>query len=259
MVVQWSASEGAQIKFGEIGGYSAANPHSMALMQFTNSLNQTKSLSDALLQIVRSFKLCRALGRLPITCSVGTVQDPTIQMPRNHFAASQNFSIICESPCHYRLIFRGHYVVDLLVEEEDMIFVRDGAHSKFSNSVVLEGWRPISGLLSFLRMGSPNPMETIGEPFVQFDNPLATALPEGHIWAGSEGASYSIETIKRVLTPTQVNLSVTSRNVAADPCRINISPIEQFLSSSYILDFIAKHIRYEMNLQQRNAQHLQVF
>ena len=86
VVITWSPSDGAQIKFGEIGGGSAANPHSMALMQFTNSLNQTKSLSDTLLQVVRSFKLCRALGRLPITCSVGTVQDPTIQMPRNYFS-----------------------------------------------------------------------------------------------------------------------------------------------------------------------------
>ena len=84
-VITWSPTEGAQIKFGEIGGFSAANPHAMALMQFQNSLNQSKSLSDTLLQIVRSYNLCRALGRLPITCAVGTVCDPTIQLPRTHF------------------------------------------------------------------------------------------------------------------------------------------------------------------------------
>ena len=182
--VTWSSSDGAVIKFGEVGGISAANPHSMALSQFTTQLNQHKCLSDTLLQIIRSHKLCKALGRLPITCSVGTVLDPTVQLPRTHFSglwcefffrdlclqpllnilnflhqtffsplkkARQNFSVICESPCHYRLIFRGYYAIDLLVDKDDQVFVRDGAHSKFSNQNLLDGWRPISGLLSFLR------------------------------------------------------------------------------------------------------------
>ena len=82
----WSSSDGAVIKFGEVGGISAANPHSMALSQFTTQLNQHKCLSDTLLQIIRSHKLCKALGRLPITCSVGTVLDPTVQLPRTHFS-----------------------------------------------------------------------------------------------------------------------------------------------------------------------------
>ena len=84
--VTWSSSDGAVIKFGEVGGISAANPHSMALSQFTTQLNQHKCLSDTLLQIIRSHKLCKALGRLPITCSVGTVLDPTVQLPRTHFS-----------------------------------------------------------------------------------------------------------------------------------------------------------------------------
>ena len=68
-VVTWSYTEGAQLKFGEVKGQSAANPHSISLSQFQNELNNSKSLSNVLVQIIRSFQLCRALGRLPIHCS----------------------------------------------------------------------------------------------------------------------------------------------------------------------------------------------
>ena len=68
-VVTWSYTDGAQLKFGEVKGQSAANPHSISLSQFQNELNNSKSLSNVLVQIIRSFQLCRALGRLPIHCS----------------------------------------------------------------------------------------------------------------------------------------------------------------------------------------------
>ena len=116
VVITWSYSEGAQLKFGEIRGISASNPHSIALLQFQTALNETKSLANIILQLTGSFQLCRALGRLPIHCSVGTVEEPKLGTQQRPPVARQNFSVICESPCHYRLIFRNYYCIDFVVQ-----------------------------------------------------------------------------------------------------------------------------------------------
>jgi hypothetical protein len=128
----------------------------------------------------------------------------------------------------------------------------------FFQHPILDGWRPISGLLTFLRLGTQMNSDTIGDPFVQLENPLSTSLMDGRIWAGSEGASFSFDVIKRQFMPESTNLSIPGGNVGRDPCRVTISPIEQFLSCSYILDFVGRHIRHEMNQQHRPSQ-LQVY
>ena len=104
-------------------------------------------------------------GRLPVHCSVGTVDDSKqvgVSPTHQKFVARQNFSIICESPCHYRMFFRGYYCIEFVVNGESKIFIRDGAHSRFSNSKILEGLNPISGLIPFFCNGRPLPEDVIG-------------------------------------------------------------------------------------------------
>ena len=60
-----------------------------------------------------------------------------------------------------------------------LVFVRDGAHSKFSNTKVMEGLHPISGLIPFFLQGQPPPDNSIGEMFVRIDDALSQELPQG--------------------------------------------------------------------------------
>ena len=251
--IKWDYAEGAVMRFGEIRGNSAANPHSIALLQFQNTLNQSKSLSNILLQITYSFPLCRALGRLPVHCSVGTVDDNKqvgVSPTHQKFVARQNFSIICESPCHYRMFFRGYYCLEFVVNGESKIFIRDGAHSRFSNSKILEGLNPISGLIPFFCNGRQLPDDIIGEHYIRNDD-NSSDLPAGNIWAGAEGATFDIEVVKHLLMPTNFNLGSDGFHGSQPNHRIvSISPLEQFLSASYILEFIRRYIRTE--IQQTN-------
>ena len=100
--------------------------------------------------------------------------------------------------------------------------------------------------------------QNIGEHFIHVENPLAVSLPEGHIWAGSEGDRFPTELIKRALMPGLERLHNSSAPSGRDPPTIRLSPVEQFLSASYILDFMARHIRHEMNSQARSIPNIQV-
>ena len=91
------------------------------------------------------------------------------------FVARQNFSIICEQPCHYRLTFRNYYCVQFIIQSDGQVYVRDGAHSRFSNTKVLEGLSPISGLIPFFRQGTQVD-DSIGEQYIRHDEQQESGL-----------------------------------------------------------------------------------
>ena len=72
------------------------------------------------------------------------------------------------------------------------------------------------------------------------------------IWGGSEGATFRIEQIAHLLQPNVFNMGTDGFHQSNQMmCRITISPLEQFLSASFILDYIRRQIRQDMQNQQR--------
>ena len=80
------------------------------------------------------------------------------------------------------------------------------------------------------------------------------ALPDGVIWTGSEGAVIPINNIKQLLQPAIFQMCTDVYHTNALPGRLTISSLEQFLSASYILEYIKRHIRQEMAQTNRPSQ-----
>lgn len=241
-IIEWSDRDSGKVSFGEVGNTCAANPHSLTQMQVQANLNHSKNLPEVMAQVVRGYKLVRLLGTLSVACTVGVLPEPGGRNSRNLSAARQNFTVLCESPCHFRLIYRGHYCVEFLIVDDDCVLVRDASHSKFSNTKLLASWHAITGLIAlFSSFGQPV-KQTIGEQFLSTEHdPESRLLQDGVIWAGNQGGVFSIDTVKQVFTARPVAIGSAMNQALEHP----ISPLEEFLAAVYLFDFTRRHIQYE--------------
>ena len=79
-------------------------------------------------------------------------------------------------------------------------------------------------------------------------------LPDGVIWTGSEGAVIPMANVETLLQPTVFNMGTDGYHTNAIACRLMISPLEQFLSASFILEYIKREITREMSQSNRPTQ-----
>merc|ERR1712139_75726 len=93
--------------------------------------------------------------------------------------------------------------------------------------------------------GQPPPDNSIGEMFVRIDDALSQELPQGVIWSGAEGSTFSVETISQLLRPQMLSMGTDGFQASSVVCKVSISPLERFLSSSYMLEYIRKYIQLD--------------
>ena len=68
-----------------------------------------------------------------------------------------------------------HFTLENRLSERN-VFIRDGAHSRFSNTAILEGLNPVSGLIPFFQQGQMQNQEIIGEPYIRKEDPMQSEL-----------------------------------------------------------------------------------
>ena len=96
--------------------------------------------------------------------------------------------------------------------------------------------------------------------FVRIDDALSQELPQGEsfgyigilyepysgvIWSGAEGSTFSVETISQLLRPQMLSMGTDGFQASSVVCKVSISLLERFLSSSYMLEYIRKYIQLD--------------
>jgi len=188
----------------------------------------------------------RLLGTLSVACVVGVIPEPG--RARNIQAARQVFTVLCQSPCHYRLLYRGQYCIEFLMVDNETVLIRDASLSKFSTTKLLSNWHPITGLLAlFSAFGSPM-QPIIGEQFLSTEHDFdSKTLPEGVVWASNNGGHFNIEIVKQVFASRPVSLGNVLGAGVDD--QFSISPLEEYLAAVYLFDFTRAHVKHETHKQ----------
>ena len=62
----------------------------------------------------------------------------------------QTFCVIPQSSTHLRLVYRNVYCIDIVIQLDGFLSIRDGAYNLFDKTKIFEDLTPIQGLKRFL-------------------------------------------------------------------------------------------------------------
>ena len=74
----------------------------------------------------------------------------TFQKSQRSMVPVQSFCLIPQSSTHIRILYRNIYCIDVMIQSDGLIAIRDGAYSLFDKSKALEELTPIQSLKAFL-------------------------------------------------------------------------------------------------------------
>ena len=135
---------GKNQKFSLIFGGTEENsgmcPHNLIKTQLEHHLNQNRNLALLGKVLHETYGAVKALARLPVT----PVNVPKINPP------VQTFSVIPQSPTHYKVVFYSSYCLDIYVRSDNHILIRDAAISLFNTGKAMEDIQPIPFIKNFL-------------------------------------------------------------------------------------------------------------
>ncbi|XP_054168688.1 mediator of RNA polymerase II transcription subunit 14-like [Oppia nitens] len=145
VTIYWKTTEKRfQLFFGCIGSApSDSNPHVIISSQLQHEFNQHLSIIQ-LIQIlnytINPLLTIQSLSGIPL---LGVINSRP-QLP------VQSFCAIPQSSTHIRIVYRNIYCLDITINSDNTIAIRDGALSLFDKMKVMEELIPIQGLKAFL-------------------------------------------------------------------------------------------------------------
>ena len=141
--VLWNATQNKfSLIFGGIKEAAAMSPHNLIKTQLEHHLNQHRNLALLGKILHETYGATRALVRLPTT----PVTLPKIKIN----PPMQTFSIVPQSPTHYKVFFYSSYCLDIHLRSENYILIRDAAHSLFTQGQIRNEIEPIPFIKNFL-------------------------------------------------------------------------------------------------------------
>lgn len=144
VVIHWKSLEKRfQLNFGVTGtGAKNSNPHVLVSMQLQNEFNQHKSIATLIQTLVTTFEPLLSILKLSSIPLLGAVNSrPLVPV--------QTFGVIPQTASHLRLVYRNTYCIDIVIQADGLVAVRDGAISLFDKTKS-EDLSPIPSFKSFL-------------------------------------------------------------------------------------------------------------
>ncbi|RWS16530.1 Mediator of RNA polymerase II transcription subunit 14-like protein [Dinothrombium tinctorium] len=130
--------------FGIAGAVqSSNNPHVIVSTQLQHEFNQHLSIAALIQNLNATLNPLLTIQNLTSIPLLGVLNSRP-QVP------VQTFTIVPQSSTHIRLLYRNTYCVDVILQMDDLVAIRDGAYSLFDKGKVLEELTPIQGLKAFL-------------------------------------------------------------------------------------------------------------
>lgn len=138
-VVTWKAND----KRFHLGlgctGQLGSNPHSAIREQLEFFLNRERSCGYLARVLHETYEPLASLAKLPTTLHLGV-------LPVKPPIPAQSFTVMAHSPTHLRLSYCNLYCLDVRLQSEGQVSIRDGAFSVFDKSKVIEEFCPTQGL-----------------------------------------------------------------------------------------------------------------
>ena len=142
--VTWKANE-KRFHLGlGCSGQLGSNPHSALREQLEFFLNRERSCGYLARVLHETYEPLASLAKLPSTLQLGVLP---VKPP---IPAVQCFTVMAHSPTHLRLAYCNLYCLDVRLQSDGQVSVRDGAFSVFDKSKVIEEFCPTQGLKAFL-------------------------------------------------------------------------------------------------------------
>ena len=137
--VTWKAQE-RRFHLGlGCSGQLGSNPHSPIREQLEFFLNKERSCGYLARVLHETYEPLASLAKLPSTLQLGVLSTkPPIPV--------QTFTVMAHSPTHLRLAYCNLYCLDIRLQSDGQVSIRDGAFSVFDKSKVIEEFGPTQGL-----------------------------------------------------------------------------------------------------------------
>lgn len=218
VTIHWKSMEKRfHLTFGVCGiqgGYT--NPHSLVSIQLQNEFNQCKCIATLVETLDSTLEPLSAFINLSTVTHLGVITSrPSVPV--------NSFCLIPQTSSHIRLVYRGFFCLDITVQSDGLIAVRDGACTIF-DKVKAEDLSPIPGLKSFLHLFVDRSVTQLRRPSQADDdnNP-----PSPHLEGGSNSTdqfSFTNNSNSMRNASPAVGMSDGSSNPALRSTHINSNP-----------------------------------
>ncbi|CAG0893105.1 unnamed protein product [Darwinula stevensoni] len=132
-----------QLHFGTSGACGTSNPHIIVASELQSYFNRDRNLAAVCHILHETYTPLSSVSKLPTVPQLGILHSrPQVPIPM--------FAIIPQTPFHIRIVYCGMHCLDVLFRGEGLVAVRDGAHSRFNRSRLVEELSPAPGLKTFL-------------------------------------------------------------------------------------------------------------
>lgn len=219
--LMWKPSDRRfQLIFSVVGGQPfSSNPHGFMATHYKHEFNQHKSIKTLIEHLNATLKPLMILEELPVYPFLGLVSHrPNIP--------SASFCLIPLSSTHLKLIYRNWHSIDITMQLDGSIVVRDGAFSKFDRNRTIEDLNSIYNFESFLYR--PHSATCYILSFNEFVKIFQVPHLEQHL-----GMSFMIKNIHKRLTSSQT---------------LNTAKATSQISDSTVICYASEHMQYRFSM-----------
>lgn len=144
VAIHWKSLEKRfQLNFGVTGTEATnSNPHVLVAAQITHEFNQHRSIATLVETLSTTFEPLLSILKLSSIAAPGL-------SPSKPGLPIQTFTVIPQTSTHVKLVYRAVYCLDITIQPDGLISIRDGAYTVF-DKIKTDDLIAITGLKSFL-------------------------------------------------------------------------------------------------------------
>ena len=144
VAIHWKSMEKRfQLNFGITGQEAKnSNPHVLVASQIQHEFNEHKSIATLIQTLTTTFEPLQAILQLNSITLLGAITSRP-QVP------VQSFTVVPQTSTHIRLVYRNVHCLDITIQSDGLISIRDGAFTIF-DTTKCEDLTAITGLKGFL-------------------------------------------------------------------------------------------------------------
>jgi len=145
VAIHWKSMEKRfQLNFGVTGPEAKnSNPHVLVATQIQHEFNEHKSIALLVQTLTTTFEPIQAILQLNSITLLGAITSRP-QVP------VQSFTAIPQTSSHIRLVYRNAHCIDIVIQSDGLVSIRDGAFTIFDKSKCEDLTAITPGLKAFL-------------------------------------------------------------------------------------------------------------
>lgn len=221
VTIKWSTQSSKFILLFGRWNSKGLNNHMITSHALTNMFNSDPDIGKLIHVLHDTSDPIQAICSLPTLPLMG--MNASLPLVPNHQQNFKNlaqcFTLIVQTPTHFRLTFRSTYALDIFCLSDQRVAIRDGSFSHFDSSKIKEDAVPITGLKTFFMFCNRQNMRK--RTASERDNPHSPGQQAGStigemrsiqrgVWAGANPVTIAHELFTKLLTPPNTQQGYSS-------------------------------------------------